>query len=96
MNLYHIKRHKHGGWDTYSNFVVAAESAEAAFATHPRGEPRIMGPDPTRVDLDGDDWEFDSQCREWVRDISEVTIRLIGTASDGVEAGVICASFHAG
>ncbi len=38
MNLYKISQTANRGWDTYDSAVVAAETVEAALATHPDKE----------------------------------------------------------
>lgn len=46
-----------------------------------------------RPDEGGKTWQING---EWPADLSLVTVRLIGDAVAGTEAGVVCASFNAG
>lgn len=97
MNLYHIERTDDWDYDDFSDFVVAAESSDQALEFHPYGEKRIPAPRPEELAYEGDyDSGYDIQIKSWVDDLSKTTVRLIGVAVEGVEAGVICASFHAG
>lgn len=84
MNLYHIKQKVVTGWDTYSDAVVAAPDEQTAKSTHPSGDNTEF------VGLGGE-----PQMYTWCQP-HQVEAVLIGVASAGVEAGVICASFHAG
>jgi len=79
MNLYLISQKVNNGYDTYDSAVVAAESEDAARSIHPSGS-----------DWDGESQMYGTWCAK-----ENVTVRLIGTAADGV-SGVICASFRAG
>lgn len=83
MNLYHIKRKSPTNYDEYSDFVVAAHSAEAAFKWGPDGRPHKFDPDESHST-----WPIPT--------IDDVEIRCIGTAKYDVKAGVICSSFRAG
>ena len=44
---------------------------------------------------DGEDMRLDTWCG-WCKRPSDVTVKLIGVAANGVEKGVITASFNAG
>ena len=102
MNLYHIYQSHVTGYDTYSDMVVAAPDELTARQTHP-SDAWV-----TRVTPDGDfevhrpyprpgqsEW-YRATDGSWPANIRHVTARLIGQAAHDVEAGVICASFHAG
>lgn len=80
MNLYLISQDKLLDYDTYDEAVVAAETKEAARMMHPNGAP------------------WDGRAAKWPTwpDVEHVKVRLLGVAVEGTEAGVICASFHAG
>jgi hypothetical protein len=82
LNIYLVIRTTVGGYDTYSDFVVAERTEEAARHRDPRGA--VIGDDYE----DEDGW--------WVTPkLAKAT--LIGHCSDPVKPGtVFCASFHAG
>jgi hypothetical protein len=100
MNLYHLTQNEVDDYDTYSDAVVAAESAEQATHIHPC--PRVQWAVDRWMELPygpfngekigtpqphgNDDWPLPSK----------VVVRLIGKAEEDVKAGVICASYHAG
>ena len=100
MNLYHLTQSEVDDYETYSDCVVAAESAEDAVHTHPN-EPSVW--------WDGEQWvrqteytdgrplskPFANGNDEWPAP-AKVKAKLIGKAADYVKAGVVCASFHAG
>lgn len=81
MKLYLISQDKNTGWDTYDSAVVAAESEEQARMTHPSG----------KNNWDGEHEDWGAWCAS-----KYVNVKLIGTADNGTDAGVICASFNAG
>ena len=81
LNLYHISQTENNGWDTYDSAVVAALSEEDAKSIHPN---------PTKG---SDGWETFNY--SWTHP-DNVTAKLVGVAAEGVERGVICASFNAG
>lgn len=81
MNLYLISQDVNRSYDTYDSAVVAAESEEAARMTRPDSDPWPEG--------DKRDWT-------WAKKPENVKVKLIGTAADGIPAGVVCASFNAG
>ena len=100
MNLYHLTQGEVNYYDTYSDCVVAAESAKAAVYIHPNDQ---------LVRWDGDQWvrqieytdgrppsrPYANGNDEWPMPV-KVKAKLIGKAADDVKAGVVCASFHAG
>lgn len=85
MKLWGISQIFNTGYDTYDSAVVAAEDEEAARNTYPGTNMGDWDPDP--------DYYIRSY---WVLDRSLVTVQLLGTAIEGIEAGVVCASFNAG
>lgn len=82
MKLWLISQTENDEYDTYSDAVVAADTAEEASNIHPDGSM------PLKKDYS---WNC---C--WVSDPKKVKVELIGTAKVGTKKGVICASFHAG
>lgn len=92
MNIYHVRRtdNKHD-YDTFSDFVVIAESQRDAIYTHPgyswyvedRGE---MGVGNWKGEVD--DWD------SWTN-IENVEAVSIGFATE-TKARIVTASFHAG
>lgn len=96
MRLWQVTRTCHGGYDTYSRFVVAAPTADLARRVHPG---------------DYDRWDSDQRCfvskydggpsekeyGSWTDAIDTLEVVCIGNAAEGMESGkVLCASFHAG
>lgn len=91
MNLYLISQKDNSGYDTYDSAVVAAESDEAAKIISPCGS-RTW--DQTRgVWLFGGAYEDEHS--SWTHP-DNVSVKLIGTAVEGTDAGVVVASFNAG
>ena len=86
MNLYLISQDQNDDYDTYDSAVVAAATEEDARNTFP-------GPFPPECWLDSDS---ESWCYDCWTEPKNVTVKLIGTAADELEAGVVCASFNAG
>ena len=98
MNLYHLTQDEVDDYDTYSDCVVAAESAEEAVHTHPNAP---------SVRWDGTQWvrqieytdgrlpspPYANGNDEWPTP-DKVKAVLIGKAADDVRAGVVCVSFH--
>lgn len=87
MKLWLVTRNGSGGYDTYSDFIVAAETEDEARLTHPDGFHTWNGRKWRQPDHDWNDGSWTAP--------SNVTVKEIGTAADGV-TGVQCASFHAG
>ncbi len=71
------------GYDTYSEFVVCAESEKEARETHP---------------CDNQNWEYDKIYSSWIsfKNVNKLNVKYLGEADKGVEKGVIVASYHAG
>ena len=89
MNLYLISRKGRGGYDTFSDAVVAAENMSDAAKIHPNG----------RLHWNDNKWRDQNNNSEddgtWVHPGS-VQVQLIGVATEDVADDVMCASFHAG
>jgi len=91
MNVYLISQSKNIGYDTYDSAVVVAPTAEEAQATHPSGY--------------GVKWwgkeNYDGIVNsDWVPELEDVTVELIGPCTASTEklvnSYVLCASFNAG
>lgn len=107
MNLYLISQDKNRGYDTYSSAVVAAKNEEHARHIHPRNgkdekiEWSTRGhwySDYSDFPEDNDDYnDYGSTFsdRAWAPP-DEVVVNFIGEAFPWVQAGVVCASYHAG
>lgn len=100
MNIYHVTQNVVAGYDSFSDFVIAAPDEKTARESWPRAD-GFYG--DTIVCVDGRFryeayYPFASELPEymWPLDASLVKVRLIGTAAPDVEPGVICSSFHAG
>ena len=91
MKLYHISQNINTGWDTYSDAVVAAESAQDAASIHPHSSSKYFEGWPVKEEDEA--WRVH---QDWANDPSEVKVVEIGEANDSIERGVNCASFHAG
>lgn len=68
------------GYDVYDSAVVLAETEGDARKTHPDGDDECSP----------EDWEA------WATSPDDVSAMLIGEATPGSQAGVVCASFNAG
>lgn len=98
LRLWHVSRTCRGGYDTYSDFVVAARTAEQAARIHPseysrwdRGTRRFVyrSADASPSEEDG--------YGSWTDAVDSLEVVCIGDAAEGVAPGkVLCASFHAG
>lgn len=82
MKLWKISQKVNNDYDTYSDAVVAAETAQEASMIHPSDD---------HENWDGIAEEYTGWC-----DVEDVKTELLGTAVKGTKKGVICASFHAG
>ena len=87
MNLYKISQSVDNYYDTYDSAIVAAPDKEKARVMHPNGvkSDRLDRKTPINFSM-GD----------WVVYPSDVTVKLIGVASEKTQREVICASFNAG
>ena len=90
MNLYLVSRTGYIDCDSYGSFIVAAPSEDDAKATGPNGNaaftPRFIANGTLEVDPDD----------IWTKNPDEVTVKLLGTAIEGMKESVILASFFAG
>lgn len=93
MELWRITQDTNNGYDTYSDAIVAAETEELAKHTHPSNYLWLDGK-WKHERADGSYME-EGHYGTWA-DPQLVSVEHIGEAKDGTEAGVICASFHAG
>lgn len=82
MNIYKIARNDTWDYDDYDSAVVVAATEDDARNIHPNGSGNIH------------DRSFGH--RSWVSDPLQVAVTLIGVAVDGIEPGVVVASFNAG
>lgn len=81
MKLYHISQTEEKGYDTYSDAVVCASSEEEARNIHPN------------YNLDNP-WQSSWHC--WCKSPDQVVVKYLGEATEGIEKGIICSSYHAG
>jgi len=81
MKLWLISQDTNNGYDTYDSAVVAADTEPEAKMMHPSDGRDINKPEP---------WSC------WVDEPEQVACEYIGEAKDGMQKGVICASFNAG
>ena len=82
MKLYLISQDQNNEYETFDSAVVAAPDEETA---------RNMDPangNPVK--------EWDDRYSSWCNGQDKVIVRYLGEAVDGVEKGVVCASFNAG
>ncbi|MEE8666884.1 MAG: hypothetical protein SOI13_01390 [Bifidobacterium mongoliense] len=90
LNLYLISQNVNNDYDTYDSAVVAASDEEAARRTSPSEWFDVVYED--KADAKSHDDKPDST---WTT-ADNVSVKLIGTAADGVEPGRICSSYNAG
>jgi hypothetical protein len=81
MNLYLISQTVNNDYDTYDSAVVCAENEEDAKMIHPGGE---------------EGWSSHRKFYNPWCAVEEVRCKLIGSAMDDQERGVVCASFNGG
>jgi len=82
MNLYMLSQSDNTWYDTYDSCIVAAETEDAARMIHPGSG---FGPHGHGyVD------------KSWANSPESVSVSLIGQAKEGMEAGIVLASFNAG
>lgn len=106
LKLWHVTAPNfEGGYDTYSDFVVAAYTSKEAQETHPSYDKAVkwdipVGVAPNGEFCDPDDYDPEDNyfcyCGSWVRRPDETVAKCIGMADVGVEPGLIIASYHAG
>lgn len=81
MKLFLIEQYENMDYSTYDSAVVAAPDEAAARYMHPKtGKPV-------------DDWIAGGL--SWCSGPEHVAVRYLGEAADGVEQGVVCASYNA-
>ena len=84
MKLYKVWQDTIHGYDTFSDMVVCARSAEAARCMHPY--------DKKYPDLDN----WTEAPNTWCHTAAEAIVEYLGEAKNGLLPGVICTAFHAG
>ncbi len=95
MNIYKIERTDTWGYDDYDSAVVVAATAKDARETYPNGIGGLYSY------CSGQGCFVTEQAKPfswggWPQTTDLVKATLIGTAADGMEPGVVCASFNAG
>jgi hypothetical protein len=81
MKIYHLTQSSCTGYDTYSDCVVCAETAEEAKLITPSG---------------GMLTENEYNWGDWPDNVEDIECTEIGEANEDQQHGVICASFRAG
>lgn len=81
VKLWKISQDNNEDYDTYDSAVVCAETAFDAQMMHPST---------------GDDIKPTIGFSTWVSNPSDVTCEYLGEAKEGMQKGVICASFNQG
>jgi len=95
MKLWRVERPDEGGYDTYSDFIVAAATAEQAARVHPSKYNRWDR--ALRRFVNRYDGTPSEEWGSWTDAVDSLKVVCIGTAVEGTEHGtVLCASFHAG
>lgn len=89
LKLFRISQDVNGRYDTYSDAIVCATGEEEAKRIHPNGEFDYV------EDSSSDFEKFDRDYGTWAKK-KYVKVEYIGEAKEGMEKGVVCASFHAG
>jgi hypothetical protein len=91
LHLYRISQSVNIDYDVYDSAVVAATSEDDARSIHPDSSFH-PGPVPASEDESGNDDDYSNDwC--WREDVD---VEYVGEARDGMQRGVICASFNAG
>ena len=97
MKLWKISQEENNDFDTYSDAVVAAETEAEAQLTHPGGYPENHF---FENGIAMRKWESGEAELEhwptWATNLKSVKVEYLGEAHEALQAGVICASFHAG
>jgi hypothetical protein len=88
MNLYLLKQNVNNDYDTYDSVVVAAETEEEAQKIHPN--------EFFRLNHDSPWYETEHRYSTWAFKLKDVKVTFLGVAKEGIESGVILASFNAG
>lgn len=96
LSFYLLTQTENEGYDTYDSCVVCAESEDEAKRIFPDeyciwNESKCGWVWKNPVD-------HDAECRvtDWATRLESVHCKLIGTAAQGIEKGVVIASFNAG
>ena len=82
MKLFKISQSENGGYDTFDSAVVVAKDETDAASIHPM---LVWGGNRQ-------DWHSTT----WAYSPAKVDVEYLGDAADGIERGVIVASFNAG
>jgi hypothetical protein len=86
MNLYLISQKTNDDYDTYDSAVVVSPDEDTARNIHPlNGEIINWEEHKKNSDLDN-----------WCESPNDVRVKLIGISIEGLEQGVVCASYRAG
>jgi hypothetical protein len=99
MKLYKLSQEINDGYDTYDSCVVCAENEEKARLIHPsefvthHDDENWYG-----TYTKGGEYIIEDYHPSWVeRDrVNEIKVEYIGEAKEGMEEGVVVASFNAG
>lgn len=91
MKLWLISQRENTDYDTYSDAVVAAETAERAVLIPPESDWGGNG-----IEEYWKTARSDTYWGAWASSPLNVTAVYLGEAVEGTEEGVILASFHAG
>jgi hypothetical protein len=62
--------------------------SDAVVAAETEEEARLINP--------RGEWETEPRYASWATDPKDVQVKYLGEATEGIEKGVICSSFHAG
>lgn len=103
MKLYKVSQNVNNGYDTYSDMIVCAETAEDAKRIHPSGNWQKGGfYDEEKKEFwtefagSKKTYLFESSYGSWTNDLDAIKVEEIGEANSAQKKGVICSSFHAG
>ena len=92
MNLYLISQEVNNGYDTYDAAIVCAKDEKEAKTIHPdRDEPIVYNSREEALKDMYSTYKFDT----WAG-LNDIKVQYIGEAAEGIEKGVILASFNAG
>ena len=84
MKLFLISQDENQYYDTYDSAVVCAPDELTAQHMNPSSGQPMTPKEWTRLHS------------SWASEPDHVTVRYLGEATDGVEQGIVCASFNAG
>lgn len=94
MKLFKISQNKNNRYDTYDSAVVCAENEEDAKTIHPDGKANDASTDPA-IYRRGRSFDSPDFIDDWTG-LSDIEVEYIGEAKEGLERGVVVASFNAG